>query len=80
MTRYYCDCRLDSNAVQIRRQNGGQEPKISFKRTARVPDNKDETELPPDLGDFPLYKVQNYGKLRREMIAKGSVFMPTYPK
>ncbi|KAI1456079.1 hypothetical protein F4805DRAFT_468314 [Annulohypoxylon moriforme] len=54
---------------------------ISFRRTIRVPDNAGESKLPPDLGQFPLFKVRDYAhRLPPEMTAKGGVFMPMYQK
>lgn len=37
---------------------GGDRVEIKFKRTVRVPDNDQASKLPPDLGDFQLYKVR----------------------
>ena len=52
---------------------------ISFHRTVRVPDSKTISQLPPDLGKFPLFQVKDYpGKLPPEMAMKGGLFMPMY--
>lgn len=54
---------------------------ISFKRTIRVPDNKQLSKLPPDLGDFQLHKVQDYShRLPRKMVEKGGVFFPMHQR
>lgn len=49
---------------------------ISFHRTVRVPEN---SALPPSLGRFPLYYVENYANtLPHSMAAKGGLFLPMY--
>ena len=59
----------------------GDELKISFRRTIRVPDGKSDSELPPDLGIFPLYSVADYKKmLPINMASKGGAFFPMYRK
>lgn len=80
MTRYFYDCRVRSdNVVEIRRQNGIEQLEISFKRTVRIPDNNDEFELPPDMGNFPLYKIEKYAQSLPEIVtAKRGVLMPMY--
>jgi hypothetical protein len=81
MTRYAYNCRLHEGKVRICRENGFEELDISFKRTVRVPDNHGQSELPPDLGDFPLYKIRDYADdLPHAMTTKGGVFMPMYRK
>lgn len=55
--------------------------KISFHRTVRVPDNQGSSDLPPDLGRFPIFQVKNYvDNLPPEMAAKGGLFFPMYRK
>jgi hypothetical protein len=52
---------------------------ISFHRTVNVPDNRECSELPPNLGKFPLFQVRNYAdKVHPEMAAKGGIFLPMY--
>jgi hypothetical protein len=54
---------------------------ITFKRTVRVPDNDQTTALPPDLGSFPLFKVDDYAEsLPDNMARKGGLFLPMYRK
>ena len=54
---------------------------ITFKRTIRVPDNHESSELPPDMGKFPLYQVDGYAeRLPISMAQKGGVFLPMYRK
>ncbi|KAJ9604491.1 hypothetical protein H2200_011327 [Cladophialophora chaetospira] len=81
MVSYYYDTRLRDNEVQIRRQTGTEELKVSFRRTVRVSDNSASSELPPDMGKFPLYKVQEYSStLPADTVAKGGIFMPMYQR
>ena len=52
---------------------------IQFQRTIRVPDNKGESDLPPDMGEFPLYSVADFeSTLPKHMIMKGGIFLPMY--
>ncbi|KAI1504093.1 hypothetical protein F5X99DRAFT_406474 [Biscogniauxia marginata] len=54
---------------------------IYFQRTIRVPDNLGTSQLPPGLGDFPLYQVKDYAsRLPADMVARGGVFLPMYQK
>ena len=54
---------------------------ISFRRTIRVPETETVSALPPDLGAFPLYSVNQFeGKLPRHMSAKGGLFFPMHSK
>lgn len=54
---------------------------ITFHRTIRVPDNGLPYELPPDLGEFPIYSVRDYEKnLPKQITARGGAFIPMYRK
>ncbi|KAM0190406.1 hypothetical protein ACHAPI_009395 [Fusarium lateritium] len=54
---------------------------ITFKRTIRVPDNDESTALPPDMGSFPLFKVDDYADtLPVNMAQKGGLFLPMYQR
>lgn len=54
---------------------------ISFRRTIRVPDNNQTSNLPPDLGAFPLKPISKYvGKVTPDMAAKGGLLLPMYRK
>lgn len=54
---------------------------ISFQRTLRIPDDGKSYPLPPSLGEFPIYRVQNYAKkLPKEWVKKGGVFIPMYQR
>ncbi len=50
---------------------------LSFQRTLRIPDDNREYPLPPGLGDFPLYRVDDYaGSLPPAWGEHGGVFLP----
>ncbi|KAL6918299.1 hypothetical protein FSHL1_009721 [Fusarium sambucinum] len=52
---------------------------IAFKRTVLVPDGKTDNYLPPDLGEFPMHKVEDYAeKLPLSTVEKGGIFIPMY--
>ncbi|KAF2805015.1 ubiquitin-domain-containing protein [Mytilinidion resinicola] len=70
------DCEIKNDAVVL-----NEDLEISFRRTIRVLDNKQTSNLPPDLGAFPLYPVSKYAKtLPADMTSKGGVFLPMYHK
>jgi hypothetical protein len=67
-------CELKDDAIVV---NG--DLSISFRRTIRVPDTKETSYLPPNLGAFPLKPVSQYRKsLAPGMVAKRGVFFPMY--
>ncbi|KAG5747125.1 hypothetical protein H9Q69_009414 [Fusarium xylarioides] len=52
---------------------------ISFMRTPRVPDNETLESFPPWLGNFPLFKTDDYAdKLPASMAEKGGIFIPMH--
>jgi hypothetical protein len=54
---------------------------ISFERTLRVPDNQVVNNLPPSLGQFPLFSVADHkNRMPAEMAAKGGIFLPMYQR
>ncbi|KXH63724.1 integral membrane protein [Colletotrichum salicis] len=54
---------------------------IQLNRTIRVPDNRDTNNLPPGLGTFPLFKVQDYAhNMPPDMAKKGGIFFPMYQR
>lgn len=54
---------------------------ISFRRTVRVPDNQQLSQLPPNIGKFPLFQVKDYAdKMPPEMVDKGGLFIPMYQR
>jgi len=72
---------VENDEIHCRNLKDGHEVSISFQRTVRVPDNSNVSSLPPTLGEFPLYKVQDYRHtLPPKMCAKGGLFLPIYRK
>lgn len=52
---------------------------IEFQRTLRIPDDNREHYLPPGLGKFPLYRVDDYPEnLPDTWEEHGGVFLPMY--
>lgn len=51
---------------------------ICFERTVRVSDNGTTNELPPDLGEFPVFETSAFKDLPQAMKAKGGYFIPMY--
>jgi hypothetical protein len=52
---------------------------IEFQRTLRIPDDNRVHGLPPGLGTFPLFHVDDYaGKLPAHWQGHGGVFLPMY--
>ena len=55
------------------------ELRIEFQRTLRIPDDNREYYLPPGLGEFPLYRVDDYpDNLPETWEQHGGVFLPMY--
>lgn len=57
---------------------GAGELEISFRRTVKVSDNQNASDMPPDLGAFPVYPVAWFGKVPNAMRQKGGVFIPMH--
>ena len=52
---------------------------IEFQQTLRIPDDNREYRLPPGLGEFPLYRVDDYpDNLPCTWEEHGGVFLPMY--
>lgn len=52
---------------------------ISFQRTIRVPDDGKTHNLPPGLGQFPIFNVATFAKtLPLDTVEKGGVFIAMY--
>jgi hypothetical protein len=48
-------------------------------RTVRIPEDKKNYELPPDLGIFPMFDIRPFSeKLPPSMVAQGGLFLPMY--
>jgi hypothetical protein len=63
------------------RLGGGKSPvvnedlRIHFKHTIHIPDNQQTSNLPPDIGSFPLKKVSDFAnELPESMVLKGGLF------
>ena len=55
------------------------ELRIEFQRTLRIPDDNRSYHLPPGLGEFPLYRVDDYpDNLPDTWEEHGGVFLPMY--
>lgn len=62
------------NRIQI-----GPNLTISFKRTLRVPQDGRRYSLPADLGDFPLFRVDDFAdRVPAHWRAHGGVFLPMW--
>ncbi|EFQ27093.1 integral membrane protein [Colletotrichum graminicola] len=67
----------------IRVSHGGNRDVLSIQlnRTVRVPDNRDTNNLPPGMGNFPLFKVRDFAhNMPEDMAKKGGVFFPMYQR
>lgn len=52
---------------------------VEFQRTLRIPDDNNEYPLPPGLGAFPLFHVDDFAKkVPQNWGAHGGVFFPMY--
>ncbi|KAF7943367.1 hypothetical protein EAE96_011294 [Botrytis aclada] len=61
--------------------NSGGKMEISFHRTIRVPDDGKNYQLPPDLGEFPIFSIDDYAeKLPVNIVRKGGVFVPIWQR
>lgn len=75
------DCILQKNKIRVQGPGILDLVDISFRRTIRVPDTEKVSQLPPDMGAFPLYKTSDYAdKLPADMVAKGGAFLSMYRK
>jgi len=52
---------------------------IEFQRTLRIPDDGEVYPLPPGLGKFPLYHVEDFvDTLPEDSVKRGGIIMPMY--
>jgi hypothetical protein len=52
---------------------------IEFQRTLRIPDDNREHYLPPGLGAFPLFHVDDFAKkVPKKWLQHGGIFFPMY--
>ena len=72
---------LEKNALQIRMPQVHRDAScsVTFHRTLRIPDDNGIHSLPPDLGTFPLYHVDDYAsRLPHSWKEHGGVFLPMH--
>jgi hypothetical protein len=62
----------------LRLAGAGGKLEISFHRTVRVSDNKGASDMPPDMGTFPIFPVSTFKKLPERMSRKGGLLVPMY--
>ena len=68
-------------AIEQQRIRVGDRFSISFQRTLRIPDDGRTYPLPPGLGAFPLFKVEDYrDRVPRLWQAQGGAFIPMYQR
>jgi hypothetical protein len=75
--------RLGPEGIEIHREGTAgtnNSLEICFERTVRVSDNDTTNDLPPDLGNFPVFETSAYESLPQAMKAKGGYFIPMYRK
>jgi hypothetical protein len=71
----------DHRSIAISHGNLKGAATLTFERTLRVPDNNDVNNLPPSLGQFPLFSVAEYkSRMPEDMASKGGVFLPMYQR
>lgn len=75
-------CSIDTDRVStncISLDAGSGKLDISFKRTIRVPDDRKTHNLPPGLGEFPIFNIAKFSKtLPLDTVEKGGVFIAMY--
>lgn len=72
---------LEKNKIEFRFPNVHKDAfcSIGFQRTLRIPDDNREYPLPPGLGKFPLFHVEDYSKqLPEQWNSRGGCFLPMY--
>ena len=70
------DISVHNNSIQI-----GPHFSVDFQRTLRIPDDEGTYPLPPGLGSFPIYRVEDYAKRVPEAWNEhGGVFIPMYQR
>jgi len=54
---------------------------VRFMRTLRIPDDGRDYPLPPGLGEFPIYRVEDYAdQVPAGWREHGGVFIPMYQR
>lgn len=66
--------RIEQDSIRI-----GRHLRVSFQRTLRIPDDGRDYPLPPGLGRFPVFRVEDYADTVPEgWREEGGVFIPMY--
>lgn len=66
----------DGHSIQI-----GPNFEVEFQRTLRIPDDGNEYPLPPGLGSFPIFRVEDYkDTVPKRWLEKGGFFIPMYQR
>ncbi|MFC2167092.1 hypothetical protein ACFLQZ_03925 [Acidobacteriota bacterium] len=70
------DVTTDGNYITFGERFG-----VSFQRTLRIPDDGKTYPLPPSLGKFPIYHVEDYKEtVPEDWVERGGVFIPMYQR
>ena len=68
--------RVENDVVRVGGSFG-----VSFQRTLRIPDDGKEYPLPPGLGEFPVFRVEDYrDRVPQAWRDHGGVFIPMYQR
>ncbi|SPO07462.1 uncharacterized protein DNG_10156 [Cephalotrichum gorgonifer] len=69
---------VSSGSITVGRM-GDPQLLISFQRTVRIPEDSKNYNLPPGLGQLPLFNIYPFsGELPPGMVSQGGLFMPMY--
>lgn len=67
--------------VKADRIHIGDHLQVAFQRTLRIPDDGGSYPLPPGLGCFPVFRVDDYASaVPEEWVDHGGVFIPMYQR
>jgi tetratricopeptide (TPR) repeat protein len=67
---------IDGNVIRI-----GQNAKVSFNRTLRIPEDGRDYPLPAGFGRLPVCRVEDYAdKVPQKWLQEGGFFIPLYQK
>jgi len=73
--------KLGPEGIKVHREGNAYKKsslEICFQRTVRVSDNNTTNDLPPDLGEFPVFEASAYESLPKAMKAKGGYLIPMH--
>jgi hypothetical protein len=73
--------KVSSASVAVSQGDGQSKLMISFKRTVRIPEDKKNHHLPPDLETFPIFDIRPFSEaLPPSVVAQGGLFLSMYRK